>query len=70
MCKSVSSRKIAKALQIATPIWQADYFDRYLRTSESYSEKWDYVDQNALRAGLVERVEDWPYRGAIHDLMF
>jgi putative transposase len=69
MWKSVSSRRIAKALRISTPIWQADYFDRYLRSSESYSQKWDYVNDNAVRAGLEERAEDWPYHGIIHDLM-
>jgi REP element-mobilizing transposase RayT len=69
MWKSVSFRKIVKALNISPPIWQAEYFDRYLRTTESYSQKWDYVEQNAVRAGLVERVEDWPFRGVIHDLM-
>ena len=70
MRKSVSARQIAEALQLPPPIWQAEYFDRYLRTGESYSEKWDYVEQNATRAGLVNRVEDWPYRGVIHDLRF
>ena len=70
MWKGVSSRRIAKASEILPPIWQAEYFDRYLRSGESYSEKWDYVEQNAVRAGLVGRVEDWPFRGIIHDLMF
>src|SRR6266566_4966224 len=70
MWKSVSSRRIAGALAIKQPIWQTDYFDRYLRSSESYSEKWHYVEQNAVRAGLVETMEAWPYRGTIHDLMF
>lgn len=70
MWKSVSSRRIAAALGIDPPIWQTDYFDRYLRSSESYSEKWQYVEQNAVRAGLVETMEAWPYRGTIHDLMF
>ena len=69
MWKGVSARKIAKALNIQPPIWQADYFDRYLRSSESYSGKWDYVEQNAVRAGLVKQINDWPYRGVIHDLM-
>ena len=67
--KGVSSRKIAKALNIPPPIWQADYFDRYLRSTESYSQKWDYVEQNPVRAGVGKRFEDWPYRGIIHDLM-
>ena len=67
--KGVSSRKMANALKMPPPIWQADYFDRYLRSAESYSQKWDYVEQNPVRAGLVEHFEDWPYRGIIHDLM-
>ena len=70
MWKSISSRQIAAALSINPPIWQQDYFDRYLRSNESYSEKWYYVEQNAVRAGLVEATEAWPYRGTIHDLMF
>ena len=69
MWKGVSSRRINRVCDARSPIWQADYFDRYLRSGESYSEKWDYVEQNAVRAGLVERAEDWPYRGIIHDLM-
>ena len=68
--KGVSSRKMAKALRILPPIWQADYFDGYLRSAESYSQKWNYVEQNPVRAGLVRHFEDWPYRGAIHHLMF
>jgi putative transposase len=69
MWKGTSSREIAVALEIEPPVWQADYFDRYLRSSESYSQKWDYVEQNGVRAGLVTGVEDWPYRGIIRDLM-
>ena len=55
MWKSISSRKIAAVLATSPPIWQADYFDRYLRSSENYSQKWHYVEQNAVRAGLVIR---------------
>jgi putative transposase len=69
MWKGVSSRRIIRAQDVSSPIWQPEYFDRYLRSTESYSQKWDYVEQNAVRAGLAERVEDWPYCGIIHDLM-
>jgi putative transposase len=70
MWKSVSSRQLAGTLHISPPIWQPDYFDRYLRSSESYAQKWDYVEQNAVRAGLVKNENEWPYRGTIHDLMW
>jgi REP element-mobilizing transposase RayT len=36
--KSVSSRRIVATLAIKLPIWQSDYCDRYLGSSESYSE--------------------------------
>jgi hypothetical protein len=44
MWKSISSRKIAAALATSPPIWQADYFDRYLRSGENYSQKWNYME--------------------------
>jgi REP-associated tyrosine transposase len=70
MWKSLSARRIAAVLSIKAPIWQPEYFDRYLRSGENYSEKWHYVEQNAVWAGLIENVDVWPYRGAINDLMF
>jgi hypothetical protein len=50
------------------PIWQKDFFDRQLRTGESYHQKWLYVWENPLRAGLVKRPEDWPFQGELKPL--
>ena len=66
--KSVSARQIMKSLGVVAPVWQDDYFDRYLRSAESYSQKWEYVRNNPVRAGLVHRPEDWPYQGRIFSL--
>ena len=66
--KSLSSRRIVAETGAIPPIWQRDYFDRFIRTTESYSSKWDYVRNNPVRAGLVVKPEDWPYQGVIHDL--
>ena len=68
--KSVSSRQLTPTLGCAPPFWQRDYFDRFLRSAESYSEKWDYVADNPVRAGLCARPEDWPWRGRLFDLEF
>ena len=46
-------------------IWEEGFFDHILRNDESMSEKWDYVVQNPVRAGLVNCAEDWPYQGEI-----
>jgi REP element-mobilizing transposase RayT len=42
--------------------WQPGCFDRLLRTDESLHNKWLYLQQNPVRAGLVKPWEDWPYR--------
>jgi len=42
--------------------WQRGSFDRLLRSDESLHDKWLYVEENPVRAGLVSRWEDWPYR--------
>jgi putative transposase len=47
------------------PIWQRGFFDHLLRSEESYGQKWNYVRENPVRAGLVTRAEDWPYSGEI-----
>ena len=41
--------------------WQRDFFEHRLRRDESFREKADYVLANPVRAGLVDRWEDWPY---------
>ncbi len=68
--KSVSARRLATELELATPFWQPDTFDHFLRNAQSYSEKWDYVRENPVRLGLVTRTEDWPWQGEIHPLSF
>jgi putative transposase len=50
--------------------WQTDHWDTRLRRLESYSSKWSYVRNNPVRHGLVECVEDWPFQGEIHELLW
>jgi REP element-mobilizing transposase RayT len=50
------------------PIWQRDFWDTQLRTSENYDEKWQYVLENPVRAGFVRCSEDWPYQGELNIL--
>ena len=48
-----------------SPLWQPGFFDRALRNDESYSQKWEYVRANPVRAGLVARADEWPYQGEL-----
>ena len=41
--------------------WQDGVFDRLLRRDEFAESKWFYIRENPVRAGLVERRQDWPY---------
>ena len=47
--------------------WQPGCFDGLLRSDESLHEKWLYVQDNPVRAGLVQRAADWPYRIGLDD---
>jgi REP element-mobilizing transposase RayT len=63
-----SLSKAMRAEKILPPHWQKAFFDHVLRSSESGSEKWEYVSDNPVRAGLVKRSEDWPFQGEIFSL--
>ena len=59
----------------APPFWQKGFFDHVLRSGESYSQKWNYVRENPVRASLVKDWEEWPFLGEIfcfefHDARF
>jgi len=60
--------KTLRQMNIPPRHWQKDYFDHVLRSAESYEQKWLYVRENPVRAGLVKRWEDWPYQGEIQRL--
>jgi len=41
-----------------------------LRDGENHSEKWLYVQENPVRKHLCPRIEDWPFKGRVFDLMW
>jgi putative transposase len=55
---------------IELPHWQPGFFDHLLRSADSYADKWAYVRENPVRAGLVENAGDWPYAGEIVPIAF
>ncbi len=52
------------------PHWQEGFFDHLLRSHESYSQKWEYVRMNPVRAQLCQSPEAWPYQGEIIQIPF
>jgi len=64
--KQWSSKELCPLLKINAPLWQREFFDHLIRSSESYSEKWEYVRQNPVRAGLAGHADDWKFSRYIH----
>jgi REP-associated tyrosine transposase len=72
--KSWTSRAInalskPRSAPAATTLWQREFFDHILRSNESYTEKWNYVRENPVRANLVQSADNWLYAGQIETLM-
>jgi REP element-mobilizing transposase RayT len=68
--KKWTAKQICATTGTPAPLWQPEFFDHILRSPRSYSEKWDYVRANPVRAGLAKKAEDWPWSGEGTDLMW
>ena len=66
--KSYAARRWPRPSE--SPVWQRHFWDTQLRRSESYDQKWQYVVENPVRAGLVARSCDWPYQGEMNILQW
>jgi thiamine-phosphate pyrophosphorylase len=59
--KGGSAHAVNKFLGRKGHVWQEEFFDHVLRSSESCKEKAGYIWMNPVRAGLVERPQDYPW---------
>jgi putative transposase len=59
LIKGVSARSVNILLGSSGPVWQDESLDHVLRSDESFGEKFEYIRQNPVRAGLVIRAEDY-----------
>ncbi len=62
--KSFTAKAINTHLQRGGSLWQRDYFDRFIRDDLHLAAAVAYIQDNPVRAGLVERAEDWPFGSA------
>ena len=58
--KGVSARKINTLLGSKGALWMPESFDRIIRDESEWREKYQYISNNPLKAGLVEKSEDYP----------
>jgi len=48
----------------AAPVWHREYWDRFIRNERHFQQVVEYIHQNPVKAGLVERPEQWPWSSA------
>lgn len=64
LIKGGSSHQIHKQRNQGMEIWQEGFYDWTIRDMRDWQTKVDYIRLNPVRAGLVERPQDWPYSSA------
>lgn len=42
--------------------WQSNFFDHRIRNQAERDEKWSYVLQNPVRAGLCKKADEWNFK--------
>jgi putative transposase len=62
--KTFATREINQVLQREGPLWQEDYFDTFMRDDEHQWIEKAYIEDNPVKAGLVQRAIDWPWSSA------
>jgi REP element-mobilizing transposase RayT len=58
--KSLITREVNMSINRKGPLWQQGFHDRALRREEDLVKMARYVVANPLRAGLVEKIGDYP----------
>ena len=64
--KGVSARKINQLLGQNGSVWQADYFDRYIRDGRHFGNTFRYIEQNPVVSKLAKTPETWEFGSAFY----
>jgi REP element-mobilizing transposase RayT len=62
--KGYTGKAINAALGRRGPLWYPEFFDRYIRDEEHYNSVISYIDNNPVRAGLVQKHSEWRFSSA------
>ena len=63
--KSGSARRVNRALGRKGPLWDRAFHDHAIRSDEDLRTVARYIVANPLRAGLVDRIADYPFWNAV-----
>jgi putative transposase len=59
--KSFTAKKINLLLHRKGHLWVEESFDRIMRSEGEFLESWHYIRNNAVKKGLCESPEKWPW---------
>ena len=63
--KGYTARQANRVLgRAGEPFWQAESYDHWVRDAAEQARIRDYIEQNPVKAGLVERTEDYRWSSA------
>ena len=65
--KSFTAKEANRILERAGEFWMPDYFDRFIRDEKHLAAVREYIRNNPVKAGLVEKPEDWKWSSACED---
>jgi putative transposase len=65
LSKTIAAYKTFSARAIGKPIWQRGYYDHALRQEEDVQTLARYIVANPQRAGLVDKIKDYPHWDAV-----
>jgi len=64
--KSYSSKQIPKVMLHTGKVWQDGRYDEMIKTEKELFNKWEYIRQNPVKAGLSVTPEEYPFLWEIH----
>jgi REP element-mobilizing transposase RayT len=62
--KGGSAIEINRVLDLKGPLWQREYYDRYVRDLDHLHDCVAYIRNNPVKAGLCAQPADWPFSSA------
>ena len=57
--KWLAARSLNRRRQLRGPVWQHQFWDRFIRHEKEFQQRVQYMRLNPVRKGLVPRPEDW-----------
>lgn len=59
--RSYTAHQANKILERTGVFWMEEYFDRYIRDEKHLETVINYIDNNPVKAGLVDEAHKWPW---------